>query len=217
MWLSRARSAHDGTISNDALKKNKASILFCIAAMEEVNSLVSDLRDALPDAGVIVTKLDRIPRFGLFSSIMRRPRVFAVGTVIGSSGSSDSDDVASYRVVEITVPMHSARVARAAAVAVFLCACTALGGNGVGSLPTLPSMSPRYSPRQSKKKEKKTMFFISDAWAQLQPHQRHEKTPKNQRRCDQKRLNRAMQRCDQRRGTPPNGAPLVHRTARVRR
>lgn len=46
---------------------------------------------------------------------------------------------------------------------------------------------------------------------------RYEKPPVKNIRRAQKRLQRSMRRCDQRRGTPPNGAPSMHRTVRVRR
>ena len=59
--------------------------------------------------------------------------------------------------------------------------------------------------------------FITTQYVPQSSASRYEKTPKKQLRCAQKRLHRAMQRCDQRRGTPPNGAPTVHRTLRNRR
>lgn len=60
--------------------------------------------------------------------------------------------------------------------------------------------------------------FIEPIYMSQAVPRRHENVQTKQRRHrSQKRLNRAMQRRDQRRGTPPNGATLVHRTVRSRR
>lgn len=193
--------------------------------MERLKSAISAMRRNDPDADISIERVEReCTRHGLFPAIRHRARAWTItkdGDLdeelerIVADGALSEDELAHKNV------MFCIRCPRKAVCAVFgLFFMLGAIGRSRLTLPSAFEFKPSLSPIRvlsPRKKEKTRTCFISN-YCDVQPQQRHTgKQPKKQRRCDQKRLNRSMQRRDQRRGTPPNGAPLMHRTSRCKR